>query len=268
MFTNLVESASHQQDLARKGRFFLATLVSYALLVACAGLASIYAYDTHVENQDLEFLGLVLPIIPEQISPTPKNAGPKAAANNKQRPMESQRTEAIDRIAAPTKIPDAVSAHASPVPEIPLGGYTIGPVNIDAVISGPASDKGPGGPGGGGTGPLVRIDTTPPPVSEKTAEQHPPTVLRKSEILNGMATSLPKPPYPITAKTVRAQGPVNVQIMINESGKIVSAHATSGNPLLRAAAVQAAYQARFNPTLLNGVPVKVSGIIVYNFTLQ
>jgi hypothetical protein len=31
--------------------------------------------------------------------------------------------------------------------------------------------------------------------------------------------------------------------------------------------VQAAYQARFTPTLLSGKPVKVSGTITYNFQL-
>jgi len=39
----------------------------------------------------------------------------------------------------------------------------------------------------------------------------------------------------------------------------------SGHPLLRAAAVAAARGARFSPTKLSGQPVKVSGVITYNF---
>jgi len=39
----------------------------------------------------------------------------------------------------------------------------------------------------------------------------------------------------------------------------------SGHPLLRGAAEQAARGARFSPTLLSGQPVKVSGVITYNF---
>ena len=59
-----------------------------------------------------------------------------------------------------------------------------------------------------------------------------------------------------------------MQIVVDESGKVTSAKAVSGHPLLLQAAVQAAYQARFSPTLLSGQPVKVSGIITYQFNLQ
>jgi hypothetical protein len=56
-----------------------------------------------------------------------------------------------------------------------------------------------------------------------------------------------------------------VQVTIDEQGDIVSATAVSGHPLLRAAAVEAARASKFSPTLLSGQPVKVSGVIVYNF---
>ena len=61
---------------------------------------------------------------------------------------------------------------------------------------------------------------------------------------------------------------VVVQVTVDEEGKVISASAVSGHPLLRQAAVQAAYQARFSPTLLSGQPVKVTGTITYNFNLQ
>ncbi|MDQ3710975.1 MAG: energy transducer TonB, partial [Acidobacteriota bacterium] len=68
------------------------------------------------------------------------------------------------------------------------------------------------------------------------------------------------------ARTVRASGAVNVQVTIDESGNVVSVSAVSGHPLLRAAAEQAARKAGFAPTLLSGQPVKVTGVVVYNFT--
>jgi len=86
-------------------------------------------------------------------------------------------------------------------------------------------------------------------------------------VLNGKAISLPKPEYPPAARAVRAAGPVSVQVLIDESGRVVSASAASGHPLLQAAAVLAARSARFEPTLLSGERVKVSGVIVYNFVL-
>jgi TonB family protein len=84
-------------------------------------------------------------------------------------------------------------------------------------------------------------------------------------VLNGKATFLPKPPYPPAAKAVRAAGSVSVQVLIDENGSVVSASAVSGHPLLRAAATQAARQAKFAPTLLSGRKVKVSGVLTYYF---
>jgi TonB family protein len=84
-------------------------------------------------------------------------------------------------------------------------------------------------------------------------------------VLNGRAISLPRPPYPAIARASHAQGRVNVQVLIDESGNVVSAQAISGHPLLQAVSVAAARHAKFTPTLLSGQPVKVSGLIVYNF---
>jgi protein TonB len=87
-------------------------------------------------------------------------------------------------------------------------------------------------------------------------------------VITGLALSLPKPNYPALAKQARANGPVNIQVLIDETGKVVSAKAVSGHPLLLAAAQQAAYGARFSPTRLGDQPMKVSGVITYNFVLQ
>ena len=265
MFENLVESASHQQDMVRKGRYFLATLVSYLLIVASAGLFSIHAYDAHVENQDLEFLGLVPPIVPDAVRPEPKRAAPRPEANLRDRRSIAQRTDAIDRVDLPTKVPDAVSAIKSSIPEIPKSGvFVIGPTNIDANIGGPPTD---GEPGGAGTGPVVKMETTPPPKND-AATQPKKEVIQSKGVINGLAKVLPKPQYSAIAKAARAFGQVSVQVLIDERGKVISARATSGPALLRGASERAAYQTTFSPTLLSGVPVKVSGIINYNFSLQ
>ena len=83
-------------------------------------------------------------------------------------------------------------------------------------------------------------------------------------MLNGKAISLPIPVYPPIAKQAQASGSVMVQITIDEGGNVVSASAVSGHPLLRAAAITAAREAKFSPTKLNGEAVKVSGV----FALQ
>jgi TonB family protein len=110
---------------------------------------------------------------------------------------------------------------------------------------------------------------TPQPTPEATPTPRPrPSGPISGGVLNGKAISKPAPPYPAIAKAARASGTVVVQVLVDESGRVTSARAVSGHPLLQQSAVQAAYQARFSPTLLSGQPVKVTGTIIYNFVAQ
>ena len=115
--------------------------------------------------------------------------------------------------------------------------------------------------------PTPRPESTPEPRPEQTPPPRPRAPI-SGGVLNGKATSLPRPAYPAVARAARASGTVTVQVTIDESGKVVSARAVSGHPLLQQSAVQAAYGARFSPTQLSGQPVKVTGVITYNFVPQ
>jgi TonB family protein len=114
----------------------------------------------------------------------------------------------------------------------------------------------------------VVTDEPPPPPPPKPTAASAPRAPISGGVLNGKAVSLPKPVYPPIAKATHASGTVTVQVTIDESGKVISAHAIGGHPLLQQAAVQAANQARFSPTLLSGQPVRVTGVITYNFAAQ
>jgi TonB family protein len=84
-------------------------------------------------------------------------------------------------------------------------------------------------------------------------------------VLNGRALALPLPQYPSIARAAKAEGQVLVRIMINEGGHVIWAKAISGHPLLQSAAVDAAREAKFEPTRRNGVAVMVTGTLTYNF---
>jgi TonB family protein len=86
-------------------------------------------------------------------------------------------------------------------------------------------------------------------------------------VLNGKAIKKPQPRYPPDAKAARAQGVVVVQIVVDEGGNVTSAQAVSGNMLLRGASEEAARRAKFEPVAVCGKPVKVSGIVTYNFII-
>jgi TonB family protein len=118
-------------------------------------------------------------------------------------------------------------------------------------------------PPGGAVAPPVNVDGPPPPTPKPV-----PKAPISGGVLNGKATSLPKPPYPAAARSERASGTVVVQVTVDENGSVISANAVSGHPLLHAAAVSAARQAKFSPTKLSGQPVKITGLINYNFVLE
>jgi TonB family protein len=87
-------------------------------------------------------------------------------------------------------------------------------------------------------------------------------------VLNGRAISLSVPKYPKEARKAHDSGQVRVQVLIDERGVVISAKAIEGPDSLREAAVSAALQSRFTPTRLMGQPVKVNGVIIYNFVAQ
>ena len=84
--------------------------------------------------------------------------------------------------------------------------------------------------------------------------------------MNGRAISLPQPAYPEEASRMRAYGVVRIHVLIDETGKVVEAKVLCGHPIFAKPSLEAAYRARFSPTKLSGMPVKVNGVIVYNFT--
>jgi protein TonB len=273
MFSNLIESGSHRADLRRKGKFFLGATLFYSVLLAATGVGSIYAYNARLEEtSDYEILA-VMRFAPSDDRPLPRREEPRPAASNNR---EQQFATRIGEISVITPLHgDRVASESAK----DVGART--PVRIDTYNSdasttgGPARTNytGPGGPGQG-TGPAVNGEgvTTPPPPAHVTPTPAPPQhtgpVRLTSEILIGKAISKPAPPYPAIAKQIGMQGSVAVQVLIDEQGHVLSAKATSGPPLLLAAAVQAAYKATFIPTKLSGEPVKVTGVITYNFVLN
>lgn len=75
------------------------------------------------------------------------------------------------------------------------------------------------------------------------------------------------PKYPPSAKANRLNGPVVLSIVFDEGGFVTSADAISGHPELHKAAEEAAYRSRFEPTIIDGKRVKISGKMVINFNL-
>lgn len=116
------------------------------------------------------------------------------------------------------------------------------------------------------TGNPASAGTSSPSVTAPTEVQKQIKV--SGGVLQGGAIQRVQPAYPPAAKEARVSGVVQVQITVNEKGEVIEATVISGHPLLRDATLAAARQWRFKPTELGGVPVKVQGILTFNFTLQ
>lgn len=267
MLDQLVESKSHMNEDKRRSSFMLVTFIIAVFGVLTAWGYDLFSKDFGMGGDDLALTTLVAPVPVPDEEPPPE---PEKKPEQKQ-PDVDVRKELIQNIMqSPVKPPDVISTAKNPVKEMRLDRMTkLGSTDsdtgarVDPGVSRVVSDGGTGGLSAStGTSSAGDEDDAPPP-PKKTPPPVPKTV--SGGVLNGKATSLPKPAYPAAAKAVRAGGAVSVQVLISESGSVISANAVSGHPLLRAAAEGAARGARFSPTLLSGQPVKVSGVITYNF---
>lgn len=264
MFDHLVESSSHKGDISRKSSFIGVTLAVYAVVLGVAFVAGIYLVDNHLSALDLELTTLVAPVPVPQAQKQEEQPKQQAESKPTKDTDVDVRRELIADVTRTELVPKEVSAKASDVPPVRAGRTTV-TGSSDSNATGPA----PVGPGTGGViaaPPTKIVDTDEPPPPE--VKPTPPRAPISGGVLNGKAISLPKPSYPPIARAAHASGTVVVQVLIDENGNVVSASAVSGHPLLQAAAVGAARQARFSPTKLSGQPVKVTGVIQYNFVAQ
>jgi periplasmic protein TonB len=261
MFDNLVESSSHKNDSQRKGSFIGITALIYGVLLLAFFVAGIYWYDAKLGEMELELTTLVAPVpVPQQ------QKEPEQKQEAKPQKVEQNvdvRKELVADVTRTELVPKEVSAKASDVPPVRRGVTTVvGTSDSNAAAPMPA------GPGAGtvvGAPAKVQIADEPPPPEAKPTPRAAPI---SGGVLNGKAISLPKPAYPAIARAAHASGTVVVQVVIDENGNVISAHAVSGHPLLQGAAVGAARSAKFSPTKLSGQPVKVTGVIQYNFVAQ
>ena len=117
-------------------------------------------------------------------------------------------------------------------------------------------------------GAVNAVQPTPDLAEAPPTEPGSKSKMVRGGILNGKAVSKPLPEYPEEARAAGVEGAVSVQVVVDEEGGVVSARAISGPELLRPAAEAAARQARFSPTRLSGEPVRVTGLLTYNFALK
>lgn len=275
MLDNLVESKSNAGENKREAGFLITTLFTVAALFLTGLTYSLFAKDLGMGDGSLELSTLVAPVIETETPPQPEVQKPAERQKTSAQSNVPVRTDAFAPIERTTKPPANTNGQKgvqSWAKNAHLGTENLNPSGQNNLPS--RGDNEPGtGITANNTSPEKEAD--PPPVIKPKPSPKPPVEEPKKErrivtggVLNGKALNLVKPQISAAAKAVKASGAVNVQILIDEKGSVVSATAVSGHQLLRKAAEDAARASKFSPTLLTGQPVKVTGVIVYNFTIQ
>ena len=271
MFDKLIESEPEGAEFKNRRSYFMVSSLVVGIFFATAVVFSLYAANIDLGSDNFVLSTMLAPVEPPPDKPEIVEPRQRPVAQTVTTDRLPTRVVNMSRTDEPTIVPKDTSVVANQHLAMPdTRRFEIGKRDTDvAGYSGPARiGDGQAGPRGTGLASEARtaeaIREPEPPPAAKPPPAKPPT--QSLGVINGKATFLPVPAYPAPAKAVGAAGKVNVQVMIDETGRVVSATAVDGNPLLRGAAETAARRAKFSPTYLSRVPVKVTGVIVYNFT--
>lgn len=256
MFDKLVESTKCKRG-GRAGRYFAITTMIYAVALVALGVGTIIGFSPALA-EEYALAAMLTPPVPRNSSPPP------AITPNK------VRVDAPMNIFAPPTRPPKDILPPDLAADIPVRPYS--PVIPTGVPPGNGGGPGIGVPAGRENG-----DAPPPPPDPKprpTPNPTPTPEVKKGPskvsegVLQGGAINKVTPVYPQIARTAHVYGTVQVVVTISEEGRVTEAYAANGHPLLKTAAIEAARRWTFKPTLLSNVPVKVQGVLTFNFTLQ
>ncbi|MBO0725730.1 MAG: energy transducer TonB [Blastocatellia bacterium] len=113
----------------------------------------------------------------------------------------------------------------------------------------------------------------PPEITLDKTENEPPPPPRPAKDLKvtkgitaGNALTKVSPIYPPMARQMKASGEVQVEITIDENGRVIEAKAISGHPMLRVAAEEAARKWVFKPMRQDGKSMKQRDVLTFNFS--
>jgi periplasmic protein TonB len=101
----------------------------------------------------------------------------------------------------------------------------------------------------------------------RTALLVPPPIRVGGAVMEGKRLDQTVPVYPPEAIKEGVMGTVFLEATISTEGRVVNVHVVSGPPLLIQAALDCIAQFRYEPTLLNGVPVDVQTTVNVVFRL-
>jgi TonB family protein len=106
----------------------------------------------------------------------------------------------------------------------------------------------------------------PPAPTASTVKNAVTDVTRMTTATPAVPLTKVQPIYPELARRMNVTGTVHVAIVVDTTGKVISAKALDGSPVLRGSAELAVKQWRFKPATMNGKPVTGSGTVSIMFS--
>ncbi|HKX32769.1 MAG TPA: energy transducer TonB [Blastocatellia bacterium] len=250
MFDTLVESTNRQSG-RRTGRWFVATFSFYLAAVVSIGLLGIYGLTPVLADQAYLLAALTPPVVVTN-QPLPVRPSPRSNAKYVDRELFRLNQEP-NEIAPPDLVLNLPPRFVGGPPASAEPGVVLG--SVPGIVGN--SDGPP---------PPPPTPTPAPPTPTPEVKQGPNKV--SEGVLQGKAIRKVMPPYPPIAKAAHVSGQVQVLVLISEDGRVIEARSINGHPLLRPAAESSARQWIFSPTLLSQVPVKVQGLLTFDFKLE
>lgn len=274
MLDKLIESKNNSLEKRRLNGILASAFTAVISILAVALVYSLFSYNLVLGSDDLEISTLLSPAdfenepppkpIAEQIRKTVEKTSSDLPTrqDNIQRPDES-----------PFYAPKTISTTPMTQKTRPNSAFRIDKDDFDPAVLSTEINRRSNAENTTGiyssSKPELKpeINETEAPKIKRVQKPNPPTnVIVSKGVINGQAKNLVKPAYPPAAIAVGARGEVKVQVTIDEEGRVISAVAVSGHSLLKSAAVNAARLSTFTPTFLSEQKVKVTGVIIYNFT--
>jgi protein TonB len=229
----------------RSPREWVVAAVIHVVIVAALVLIPL-AFLQRIDSENMQAMYLTMPRPPAPAPPPP--SAPDLPVRKAVPHFHAA------AITMPTAIPKKiVEVRDESAPEV-SGGVTGG------VPGGEAGGVLGGVLGGVGNGPAP---PPPPPAAVKKGIHQVGGDVKQPRLISGG-----QPEYPIVAKTAKVEGTVVIEAVIDEQGDVVQARAVSGPGLLYASALQAVLKWKYEPTILDGMPVSIRMQVTVGFHLH
>lgn len=216
-------------------------------------------------------IGSAPPSIPDTASSSDARTAPR------RQPVQAPAEQTVITVtpvhnSAKSSAPDGAASSSNGMANLYAGDLAARPqpaqhnsvaVDTPTIDSAPKDVAGPSS--NAGLGSLVGGTASNLPAPPKPADPEP--LVRGGVVVSPRLLHRVDPTYPTLATSTHVEGDVEIQAVIDQTGKVTSTKVISGPTLLRAAAMEAVRQWKYSPATLDGKPITMQYKVTVRFRL-